>query len=114
MVDFGIRNQALDRDNLLKNVQDRFLEQKNTIQSVARDETLYWITPASIPDVGYLYALTPIYVDNKLEVIMGIEQTIRLDDFVTLGKFPISAKLLNQYNQTVLQFAEGEGATPLR
>ncbi|EHD22595.1 MULTISPECIES: two-component system sensor histidine kinase RcsC [Brenneria] len=109
MVDFGIRNQALDRDNLLKNVQDRFLEQKNTIQSVARDETLYWITPASIPDVGYLYALTPIYVDNKLEVIMGIEQTIRLDDFVTLGKFPISAKLLNQYNQTVLQFAEGGG-----
>ncbi|WP_240629912.1 two-component system sensor histidine kinase RcsC [Brenneria alni] len=109
MVDFGIRNPSLDRDNLLKNVQDRFLEQKNAVQSVVRDETVYWITPASIPDVGYLYALTPIYAGNKLEVIMGIEQTIRLDDFVTLGKFPISVKLLNQYNQTVLQFSEGAG-----
>ncbi|MEC5318070.1 two-component system sensor histidine kinase RcsC [Brenneria populi subsp. brevivirga] len=109
MVDFGIRNQSLDRDNLLKNVQDRFLEQKNTNQSVIRDETVYWITPASISDVGYLYALTPIYIGNKLEVIMGIEQTVRLDDFVALGKFPISAKLLNQYNQPVLQFAEESG-----
>ncbi|MDX5628159.1 MULTISPECIES: two-component system sensor histidine kinase RcsC [unclassified Brenneria] len=109
MVDFGIRNQSLDRDNLLKNVQDRFLEQKNTNQSAIRDETVYWITPASISDVGYLYALTPIYIGNKLEVIMGIEQTIRLDDFVILGKFPISAKLLNQYNQPVLQFTEESG-----
>lgn len=109
MVDFGIRNQSLDRDNLLKNVQDRFVEQKNTSQSVIRDESVYWITPASIPDVGYLYALTPIYIGNKLEVIMGIEQTIRLDDFVFLGKFPIGAKLINQYNQPVLQFSEESG-----
>ncbi|MBN3173675.1 two-component system sensor histidine kinase RcsC [Pectobacterium brasiliense] len=106
MVDFGIRNQSLDRDNLLKNVQDRFQDQKKSRTQSGRDETIYWITPASIPDVGYLYALTPIYVDNKLEVIMGIEQTIRLDDFVTMGKFPISARLLDQYNQVVLQFSD--------
>nr|WP_113864719.1 two-component system sensor histidine kinase RcsC [Brenneria salicis]NMN92295.1 two-component system capsular synthesis sensor histidine kinase RcsC [Brenneria salicis ATCC 15712 = DSM 30166] len=110
MVDFGIRNQSLDRDNLLKNVQNRFQEQKNAIQMPARDETVYWITPAQVADVGYLYALTPIYVGNKLEVIMGIEQTIRLDYFVSVGKFPISAQLINQYNQPVLQFSEGKGS----
>ncbi|TCV08796.1 two-component system capsular synthesis sensor histidine kinase RcsC [Samsonia erythrinae] len=111
MVDFGIRNQSLDRDNLLKNVQERFQEQKNRAQA-GRNETLYWITPAVLPDVGYLYALTPIYVDNKLEVIMGIEQTIRLDDFITLGKFPINARLLDQYNRIVLQFPDGKGHAP--
>ncbi|KHN49889.1 histidine kinase [Pectobacterium fontis] len=109
MVDFGIRNQSLDRDNLLKNVQDRFQDQKRNRTQTGRDETIYWITPASIPDVGYLYALTPIYVDNKLEVIMGIEQTIRLDDFVAVGKFPINARLLDQYNQIVLQFSDNKG-----
>ncbi|MFC3394851.1 two-component system sensor histidine kinase RcsC [Brenneria rubrifaciens] len=109
MVDFGIRNQSLDRDNLLKNVQNRFQEQKNTIQASVRDETIYWLTPAQVSDVGYLYALTPIYVGNKLEVIMGIEQTIRLEDFVASSKFPVGAQLINQYNQSVLQFSEGKG-----
>ncbi len=109
MVDFGIRNQSLDRDGLLKNVQSRFQEQKNTLQAVPRDETLYWIIPSQVSDIGYLYALTPIYVENKLEVIMGIEQTIRLDDFVLAGKFPTGVQLINQYNQTVLQFSEGNG-----
>ncbi|PWC21342.1 two-component system sensor histidine kinase RcsC [Brenneria roseae subsp. roseae] len=109
MVDFGIRNQSLDRDNLFKNVQNRFQEQKNAVRSASQDETVYWITPAQAPDVGYLYALTPIYVGNKLEVIMGIEQTVRLDDFVSVGKFPISVQLINQYNQPILHFSEGKG-----
>lgn len=49
MVDFGIRNQSLDRDNLLKNVQDRFQDQKKNRTQTGRDETLYWITPRLSP-----------------------------------------------------------------
>ncbi|MEH0832238.1 two-component system sensor histidine kinase RcsC [Pectobacterium cacticida] len=104
VVDFSIRNQFIDLDNLLKNLQARFQEQNNFTQT-GRDETHYWITPTSDPDVGYLYALTPIYVNNKLEVILGVEQTMRMDDFTFVGKYPISAKLLDQYNQVVLQFS---------
>lgn len=109
MIDFGIRNQALDRDNLLKNLQERFVDQKRLVPPGEwRDETVYWITPASDPDIGYLYAITPIYKGEHLETIMGVEQTIRLDDFITAGKFTYGAKLLNQYNQPLLQFTDKE------
>ncbi|MGL9759929.1 MAG: hypothetical protein ACR5K7_01625 [Symbiopectobacterium sp.] len=41
---------------------------------------------------------------------MGIEQTIRLDDFVAAGKFTVKApsKLLDQFNQPLLQFTNKE------
>ncbi len=106
MMDFGIRNQALDRDNLLQNLRERFADKKHATQGEWRDETVYWITPASDPDIGYLYAITPIYKGDRLETLMGIEQTIRLDDFVATGKFTVGAKLLDQFNQPLLQFTD--------
>lgn len=108
MMDFGIRNQALDRDNLLQNLQERFADKKHATQGEWRDETVYWIAPASDPDIGYLYAITPIYKGDHLETLMGIEQTIRLDDFVAAGKFTVGAKLLDQFNQPLLQFTDKE------
>ncbi|MCW2481754.1 two-component system sensor histidine kinase RcsC [Candidatus Symbiopectobacterium sp. NZEC135] len=108
MMDFGIRNQALDRDNLLQNLQERFADKRHATQGEWRDETVYWITPASDPDIGYLYAITPIYKGDRLETLMGIEQTIRLDDFVAAGKFTVGAKLLDQFNQPLLQFTDKE------
>lgn len=106
MLDLGIRNQSLERDNLLKNLQEHFTSQKHAQQGERSDETVYWIMPATDTDIGYLYAITPVYIGDKLKTIMGIEQTIRLDDFVVSGKYPIGAKLLDQYNQPLLQFSD--------
>ncbi|KAA9000012.1 two-component system sensor histidine kinase RcsC [Affinibrenneria salicis] len=109
MVDFGIRNQSLDRDNLIKNVQERFLaaQDKDGIND-GREETVYWISASTLSDIGYFYALTPVYVGNKLEALLGIEQTIRLDDFVVAGNWLPGAMLLDQNNNSLLQFS-GEG-----
>lgn len=35
------------------------------------------------PGVGYFYALTPIYVANRLQAMLGVEQTIRMESFFT-------------------------------
>lgn len=63
---------------------------------------------AQRPDVGYLYVLTPIYIGNKLEALLGIEQTVRLEDFVTAGNLPIGVTLLDENNEPVLRLADGD------
>ena len=47
--------------------------------------------------------LTPIYIGNKLEALLGIEQTVRLEDFVTAGNLPIGVTLLDENNEPVLR-----------
>jgi two-component system capsular synthesis sensor histidine kinase RcsC len=29
--------------------------------------------------VGYFYALTPVYLGNRLQALLGVEQTIRME-----------------------------------
>ncbi|MCX2958798.1 MAG: two-component system sensor histidine kinase/response regulator, partial [Serratia symbiotica] len=94
--------------NVLKSLHERTLSHYNAM-SQGKDNNLYWVSPSQQrPDIGYLYMLTPIYIGNKLEAQMGIEQTIRLEDFVTTGNLPISITLLDENNEPILRLADGE------
>ncbi len=108
LVDFSIRNQSLDSDSLLKSVQERLQNQKSNLTGNHREESLFWVTPGPTPEVGYLYALTPVYVDNHLVTMMGIEQTIRLDDFMLNGDLPFSVRLLDQNDRVLLQLTNNQ------
>ncbi|MCI4029616.1 two-component system sensor histidine kinase RcsC [Dickeya dianthicola] len=108
IVDFGIRNQSLDSDSLMKSVQERLQNQKSNWIGNRREESLFWVTPGPTPDSGYLYALTPVYVDNHLVTMMGIEQTIRLDDVMLNGDLPFSVRLLDQNDRVLLQFTDNQ------
>ncbi|UJR62703.1 two-component system sensor histidine kinase RcsC [Dickeya zeae] len=108
LVDFSIRNQSLDSDSLLKSVQERLQNQKSNLTGNRREESLFWVTPGPTPEVGYLYALTPVYVDNHLVTMMGIEQTIRLDDFMLNGDLPFSVRLLDQNDRVLLQLTNNQ------
>ncbi|WP_407273106.1 two-component system sensor histidine kinase RcsC [Dickeya ananatis] len=108
LVDFSIRNQSLDSDSLLKSVQERLQNQKSNLIGNRREESLFWVTPGPTPEVGYLYALTPVYVDNHLVTMMGIEQTIRLDDFMLNGDLPFSVRLLDQNDRVLLQLTNNQ------
>jgi two-component system capsular synthesis sensor histidine kinase RcsC len=33
--------------------------------------------------VGYFYALTPVYLGNRLQALLGTEQSIRMENFFT-------------------------------
>ncbi|SLM63937.1 MULTISPECIES: two-component system sensor histidine kinase RcsC [Dickeya] len=113
IVDFGIRNQSLDSDSLIKSVQERLQNQKSNGAGTRREESLYWVVPGLTPSTGYLYALTPVYVDNHLITMMGIEQTIRLDDFISNTDLPFSLRLLDQNDRAVLQITDSRaGSVP--
>lgn len=115
MVELGGGNDVGNHDNVLKSLHERTLSHYNAM-SQGKDNNLYWVSPSQQrPDIGYLYMLTPIYIGNKLEAQMGIEQTIRLEDFVTTGNLPISITLLDENNEPILRLADGErSATSLK
>ncbi|RTF42652.1 two-component system sensor histidine kinase PhoR [Serratia marcescens] len=108
MAEFGGGNASANRENMLKLLHERILKYRNA-KNLDKDNNLYWISPsAQRPDVGYLYVLTPLYIGNKLEALLGIEQTVRLEDFVTAGNLPIGVTLLDENNEPVLRLADGE------
>ncbi|WP_145526584.1 two-component system sensor histidine kinase RcsC [Yersinia rohdei] len=107
MVDFDIRNVPLDQENLLKSLNEHILKYREA-NNQDKDSTLYWIVPGVRPEIGTLYVLSPLYVGNKLEALIGTEQTIRLEDFISTGPLPVGVTLLNQNNEPVLRLATGE------
>jgi len=107
MVVLGGGNAVNDHENVLKSLHEHTLSYCNAM-SQGKDNNLYWVSPSQQrPDIGYLYMLTPIYIGNKLESQVGIEQTIRLEDFVTTGNLPISVTLLDENNEPILRLADG-------
>jgi two-component system capsular synthesis sensor histidine kinase RcsC len=108
MAEFGSSSGVANRAEALKTLHERILKYRNA-KYQDKDNNLYWISPSQQrPDVGYLYVLTPIYIGSKLEALLGIEQTIRLEDFVTTGNLPIAVTLLDENNEPILQLADGE------
>lgn len=108
MAEFGKSSGVTDRENVLKSLHERILKYRNA-KNQDKDSNIYWVTPSQQrSDVGYLYILTPIYIGNKLEALLGIEQTIRLEDFITPGSLPIGVALLDENNQPMLRLADGE------
>lgn len=107
MTEFGSSNNIIDQQNILKLLHENILKYRNT-NSLDKGSNLYWISPsAQQPDVGYLYVMTPLYVGNRLEALLGIEQTIRMEDFATSGSLPVGATLLDANNEPVLRLTNG-------
>jgi two-component system capsular synthesis sensor histidine kinase RcsC len=108
MSEFGSSSGTPDRQMVLKSLHERILKYRNA-NNPDKDNNLYWIIPSTQrPDVGYLYVMAPIYIGNKLEALLGIEQTVRLEDFVTTGNLPVGVSLLNENNEPILRLANGD------
>jgi two-component system capsular synthesis sensor histidine kinase RcsC len=109
MADFNINNttRPINHENVLKSLHERILKFRNA-KSKEKDNNLYWVSPGPRADVGYLYVLAPIYVGNKLEALIGIEQILRLEDFSSPSALPIGVTLLGPSNEPLLRFSEGE------
>lgn len=52
--------------------------------------------------VGYFYALTPVYLGNRLQALLGIEQTIRMENFFTPGSLPMGVTVLDENGHTLI------------
>jgi len=106
LADFGVGNASVDRERALKSLHERILKYRSGNEE-ERKNSLFWVSPTAQPGVGYYYMITPVYVANKVAALLGIEQSIRMEDFITPGNLPVAVTLVDQNNQRVLSSARG-------
>ena len=104
MANFGLREMPLERDQALKVLHQRIEQYRDAPQN-ERGNNLFWISQGVRPGVGYFYALTPVYMANRLQALLGIDQTIRMESFFTPGSLPMSVTILDDNGQPLISLA---------
>lgn len=114
LADFGIRERdmPLDAKNAFRDLHRQILKYQRG-SGEQKDNSLFWVVPGRQGDVGDLYVVTPVYVANKFEALLGTEQTLRLEDFTQSFSLPISVVLLNADNEVILRFSENNRESSL-
>ena len=107
MANFGLRDMPMERDQALKTLHERIIKYRNAPQD-ERGNNLFWISQGPRPGVGYFYALTPVYLANRLQALLGIEQTIRMENFFTPGSMPMGVTILDESGNPLIALTGAE------
>ncbi len=107
MADFGLRDVPVERDDALKSAcAKRIVKYRNAPQD-ERGNNIFWISQGPRMGVGYFYALTPVYLGNRLQALLGIEQTIRMENFFTPGSLPMGVTILDENDRPLISSRRG-------
>lgn len=101
IANFGLREMPMERDQTLKALNERIVKYRNAPRD-ERGNNLYWMSQGPRPGVGYFYALTPVYLANRLQALLGVEQTIRVENFFTPGSMPMGVTVLDENGQPLI------------
>ncbi|WP_194206337.1 two-component system sensor histidine kinase RcsC [Superficieibacter sp. 1612_C1] len=101
MANFGLRDIPVERDEALSALHERIVKYRSAPQE-ERGDNLFWISRGPRPGVGYFYALTPVYLANRLQALMGVEQTIRMENFFTPGNLPMGVTILDENGHSLI------------
>lgn len=89
MANFGLREMPVERDPMSPGC---------VLLSIAmpQDETVITCSGLAGPrhGVGYFYALTPVYLANRLQALLGVEQPIRTGELLHAGQFADGVTIL--------------------
>ena len=107
MANFGLRDRPVERDSILKSFHDRIVKYRNQPQE-ERINGLYWIGQGPRPGVGNFYAITPVYLANRLQALLGTEQTIRVENFFTPGSLPMGVTILDENSHPLISLTGPE------
>lgn len=107
LADFSLRSVENGNDAVPKSLVRQVSKFRNASLS-DRQGTQYWVAAGNRHDSGSYYVLIPLYSRNKLEALIGIKQTIRLEDFASASHLPIGLTLLDQNNLPLLSLTSGE------
>jgi two-component system capsular synthesis sensor histidine kinase RcsC len=107
MANFGLRDIPVERDQALKLLHERIMKYRDAPQD-ERGNNLYWISQGPRPGVGNFYALTPVYLANRLQGLLGVEQTVRMENFFTPGNLPMGVTILDENGQSLISLAGPE------
>ncbi|PIJ50078.1 two-component system sensor histidine kinase/response regulator [Erwinia sp. OLTSP20] len=101
LADYTLGNSAFEREKSFKSLQEHILRYRNGSE-VDRKNSMTWVSPAAQPGIGSFYMMMPVYLANKVAALLGVEQTLRLEDFIAPGSLAVVATLVDQNNQPVL------------
>ncbi|AMO48022.1 Two-component system, NarL family, capsular synthesis sensor histidine kinase RcsC [Enterobacter sp. FY-07] len=101
MADFGLRDLPVERDDTLKSLHERIVKYRNAPQD-ERSNNVYWMSQGPRPGIGYFYALTPVYLGNRLQALLGTEQSIRMENFFTPGSLPMGVTILDESGHSLI------------
>ena len=104
MANFGLREMPVERTEALKELHQRIMDYRNAPQD-DRGGNLFWVGQGPRQSVGYFYALTPVYLANRLQALLGVEQTIRAENFFTPGSMPMGVSILDDNGNTLISLA---------
>lgn len=107
MADFGLRDMPMEHDKSLNTLHELILKYRNTPRE-ERGSNLFWVSQGTRPGVGYFYTMTPVYLTNRLQAMLGIEQTIRGENFFTPGTLPMGVSILDENNRPLISFTGGD------
>ncbi|UJD95466.1 two-component system sensor histidine kinase RcsC [Lelliottia amnigena] len=107
LADFGLRDVPVEREDALKSLHERIMKYRNAPQD-ERGNNIFWISQGPRPGVGYFYALTPVYLANRLQALLGTEQTIRMENFFTPGSLPMGVTILDENGHTLISLTGPE------
>ena len=108
MANFGLREMPVERDQALKALHERIIKYRNAPQD-ENGNNLFWISQGPRPGVGYFYALTPVYLANRLQALLGVEQPIRMENFFTPGSLPMGVTILDENGHALISLTGPEG-----
>jgi len=107
LANFGLREMPMEREQTLKALHERIARFRNMPRD-ERGNNLYWINPGPRPGVGFFYALTPVYSPNQRQAMLGIEASIRMENFFTPGSLPMGVTLIDENGRPLITLAGPE------
>lgn len=101
MADFSLSNIPIERQGTLKLLQEGLLKYRSVLQN-ERTNSAYWVGSGTRPGIGYFYTLTPVFFANRQQGLLGIEQTLRVENFYLPSTLPISVSILDDSGRTLI------------
>lgn len=105
LINLGLHNISREHEWALKVLYQRVEHYRDTPRN-ERAASLFWLTPGIGQGIGYFYVLTPIYRDNHLQAMLGIEQTLRKENLLIPGSLPMYVAILDENGQPLLSLSE--------
>lgn len=101
IANFGLRDMPFERDSTLRMLQRRVQDYYGTARN-ERPNSLYWIEQGPRPGLGYFYTITPVYQSNRLQGLLGIEQSVRTENFFIPGSLPVGVGIFDESGKLLI------------
>jgi len=112
IADFNLRDVPFEREKTFKMLQDMIQAYYRTPKN-ERANSLYWVEQGPRPGAGYFYTVTPVYQANRLQGLLGIEQTVRMENFFVPGTLPVGVSIFDDNGQMLLSLGGPESRIEL-